>query len=79
MFTNNKKGVINKVTEKAAIDFNEMVIVNGFENIIEFHKLISSVDLSTVENIVEFKKWQTDDGTKKGLLVILNKKGNIIK
>ena len=39
----------------------------GFENEKEFYKLIASIDISTVDKQIAFKKWQEEDGTKAGL------------
>jgi hypothetical protein len=40
----------------------------GFESSAEFHKMVASVDLSSLAKIQDFKRWQNDDGTKAGLL-----------
>lgn len=40
----------------------------GFENLIEFNRLVSGVDISTPEKLENFKRWQVEDGTKVGLL-----------
>lgn len=45
----------------------------GFENEQEFHRLVASIDFSTVEKRKIFKDWQYNDGTKVGLLKLFNK------
>lgn len=46
----------------------EIIKEKGFESLVEFHKLVASVDLSTTEKRSAFKTWQDDDGSKDGLL-----------
>jgi len=43
----------------------------GFESSQEFHKLVAAVDLSTPEKLEAFKLWQYGDGTKDGLLQLM--------
>jgi len=43
----------------------------GFESLEEFSKLVASVNLSTSEKQMEFRKWQFLDGTKEGLLKLI--------
>lgn len=50
----------------------ELVKECGFESLDDFNSLISKADLSTKENIKAFKHWQNEDGTKNGLLALLN-------
>jgi len=40
----------------------------GFESLEEFSQLISSLNLTTMEKLIAFRKWQENDGTKAGLL-----------
>lgn len=47
---------------------DEMAKKLGFEGETELNHLVSAVDLSTPDKIVNFKKWQFEDGTKEGLL-----------
>lgn len=49
----------------------------GFEDQKEMNRLVSSVDLSTEENVDRFNNWKMTDGTKSGLLILIeaNKKG----
>lgn len=42
----------------------------GFESTEEFHSLVAGFDLSTTARRKAFKTWQTEDGTKAGLLNI---------
>ena len=46
----------------------DLVKKYGFESEREFHKLVSSVDLSSSQKIAAFKNWQNEDGTKEGIL-----------
>lgn len=46
----------------------------GFSSFAEMDNLISLVDVSTPENIAELKRWQHDDGSKAGLLKLINNK-----
>lgn len=50
----------------------EFVREHGFEDLKEFFKLVSSVDLTTTPKVVAFKKWQNDDCTKEGLYTLQN-------
>lgn len=50
----------------------ELVKECGFDSLDNFNYLINLVDLSTEESIKNFKEWQNEDGTKSGLLTILN-------
>lgn len=43
----------------------------GFEDWKELSKLVSSVNLSTIHNLNIFNYWKENDGTKKGLLKII--------
>ena len=45
----------------------------GFESIEEWHKLVSSIDISTPDKVIAFTKWKIEDGSKQGLLKL--KKG----
>lgn len=40
----------------------------GFESTEEFHSLVAGCDLSTTARMKAFQTWQTEDGTKAGLL-----------
>lgn len=44
------------------------ILQAGFESLQEFYRLVSTVKISTSEKLAAFKKWQTEDGTKAGLL-----------
>jgi hypothetical protein len=48
--------------------FEQSLIDNGFTNLQEFSDLVSKVDISTYINLLKFKEWQNEDGTKLGLL-----------
>jgi hypothetical protein len=43
----------------------------GFEDEKEFNRLVSSVNLTSGNRRLLFKQWQQDDGTKKGLLHVM--------
>lgn len=47
---------------------DETAQVLGFDDAAEFFKLTANADMSTLEKIAAFKQWQSEDGTKKGLL-----------
>ena len=49
----------------------EIVKQLGFESEKEFHKMVSSVDLTISEKMKQFLAWRDNDGTKEGLLKIL--------
>jgi len=48
---------------------------SAFTDLAEFDKMVACVDLSSTANIVRFKSWQNDDGSKAGLenVIKLNK------
>lgn len=48
--------------------FEELVIKKGFESEKEFHKLVSSPDISSPETFERFNQWKQNDGTKQGLI-----------
>jgi len=50
------------------MELEDLVKKNGFESEREFHKLVSSVNLSSPQKMAAFKKWKEEDGTKEGIL-----------
>ena len=44
----------------------------GFESEQEFHRLVACVVLRDSCDVKTFKKWQSEDGTKEGLLKLLD-------
>jgi hypothetical protein len=48
--------------------FEKVIKEKGFNSVKEFHSLIASFDISTSLKNTLFKKWQHQDGTKRGLL-----------
>ena len=42
----------------------------GFTDAAEFFYLTANADLSSMEKIAAFKRWQNEDGTKAGILKI---------
>jgi hypothetical protein len=63
------------IVKERDISLEEIVKENGFESEKEFNKLVASVDISTYEKVVRFKKWQHEDATKEGLLKIIEENG----
>jgi hypothetical protein len=49
----------------------EFVKEMGFENEKEFHKMVASVDLTNPTKMKMFLDWKESDGTKEGLLLLL--------
>lgn len=46
----------------------------GFHDLKEFHRLSSTVPFLTPEDRARFKVWQHTDGTKGGILKLMDKK-----
>ncbi|MNX78091.1 hypothetical protein D3C86_1096620 [compost metagenome] len=46
----------------------------GFASQEEFNKMVSEVDLSDLKDLIAFKDWQNNDGTKDGLEKLINGK-----
>ncbi|MNL99614.1 hypothetical protein D3C81_94920 [compost metagenome] len=46
----------------------------GFASQEEFNKMVSEVDLSDLKDLIAFKDWQNNDGTKDGLGKLINRK-----
>ncbi len=46
----------------------EIVKELGFKDEQEFHSLVARVDITEPMKLTAFKKWQTEDGTKQGIL-----------
>lgn len=57
----------------------EIVKQYGFESVGEFHRMVADVDLTSAEKIAAFKKWQEDDGTKKGLIALKKRQQMLIE
>lgn len=53
------------------MEFIKEIIRLGFKSEEEFNTLINKVDLSSNEKIKEFREWQHNDGTKKGLIELI--------
>lgn len=51
---------------------NEIIKNAGFESLGEFYELISNVDISTMQKMKTFNFWKKNDGTKIGLLKLIN-------
>lgn len=49
----------------------EIVKQYGFDSLEEFNKMVSNVDLTTLDKLKAFKDWQEKDGTKDGLLKLV--------
>ena len=54
------------------MELSEAVKEFGFEDEMEFHRLVASVDISSQAKLKMFKFWQVNDGTKGGLLVVIS-------
>ena len=50
----------------------ELVKEMGFESLMEFHKLNAAPDLSNPKKMDMYLDWKENDGTKNGLLEIIN-------
>lgn len=50
-----------------------LILEMGFESQDEFNNLICSVDLSSSGKIEQFIHWKSNDGTKSGLLKLIEK------
>lgn len=51
----------------------DIVKMMGFDSVGEFHKLNSSVDISTPTKMSEYVQWKDEDGTKEGLLKLIGR------
>lgn len=49
----------------------QIVKDNGFDSLEELNRLICNINLASPKLFHEFKKWQNQDGTKKGLLSVI--------
>jgi hypothetical protein len=49
----------------------QIVREQGFESVEEFNRLVASVDLGSGEKLLAFKRWQSNDGSKEGLVQLL--------
>jgi hypothetical protein len=57
-------------------DWDGPVMAMGFTSRDEFFLLVSSVDLSTPDRLDRFRAWQDRDGTKAGLLGVIEQNGS---
>lgn len=56
------------------MDTNEMDTIAqavGFENAEEMHRMVAEVDLTTAEGLAAFNQWKAEDGSKEGLVTLL--------
>lgn len=53
---------------------DEIAQALGFDSAAEFYNLIANADITTPEKLAAFKHWQTEDGTKDGLIKIEQEK-----
>jgi hypothetical protein len=51
----------------------QMIRQLGFDSVADFHSTVAGVDLSTNERFAAFRQWQERDGTKSGLLKLLDR------
>ena len=68
-----KKSGFTKWKLKTNNTMEDIVKECGFESLKEYHRLVCEVDLTNQINLIEFTNWKNEDGTKKGLLEIINK------
>lgn len=54
----------------------QFVLQMGFESLVEFNRLVASVDLQRREHVEAFKRWQDEDGTKAGLVALIEKQAH---
>lgn len=52
-------------------ELEQVVKENGFADETEFHRMVAMVDLSSPYNMASFRRWQFQDGTKQGLLEVI--------
>ncbi len=45
----------------------------GFKNMQEFNSMTCEADISTAEKMGRFKHWQFEDGSKEGLLKVIER------
>ena len=77
LWLNTKK---KKKSNKEMANMDETVFQDcGFENAAEFHYLVASMDISDPKRRKEFEKWQQNDGTKAGLLVLMKNNNEKVK
>lgn len=50
---------------------------NGFLDAEELNKMVANVDLTKPNMLNEFKLWQNNDGTKEGLMKLINETKNM--
>jgi len=58
-------------------NLDELLKAKGFENEDEFNRLISNVDLTDSCNLLNFNIWKEKDGTKSGLLKVMEDEGTL--
>jgi hypothetical protein len=53
------------------MDMDAIAQAQGFVNAEEMNKMVSKVDLTTAEGLAAFQTWKEEDGTKAGLVTLL--------
>jgi hypothetical protein len=56
---------------------NETLRSLGFEDEREFYRLVASINLVTTEAVMDFENWQDNDGTKRGLVMLIDEHGSV--
>lgn len=54
-------------------DIEEFVKSKGFKNEEEMRELVASIDLSQNDALTTYSEWRINDGTKEGLLKLIEK------
>lgn len=50
------------------VKFEEVLKKKGFDSVKQYHRMVSNVDLTSMENLIAFNLWKEIDGTKNGLI-----------
>jgi hypothetical protein len=53
------------------MDMDPIAQAAGFTNAEEMNKMVAEVDLTTSEGFEAFETWKEEDGTKAGLITLL--------
>ena len=56
---------------------NKMARDNGFADTAEMNEMIARVDISTPHKLILFKLWQYGDGSRTGLLQLMEMAGQL--
>ena len=53
------------------MNMDEIAQAQGFTNAEEMNKMVAEVDLTTAAGLAAFQTWKEEDGTKAGLVTLL--------